>query len=157
MSRQVKNSVGRTIVEVHNLEMPYECKCRRFYHVENHRVHWTGMMEREKHRDGEKQLMIQSIQYHIICQHLCCGMYVACITANEMPSLVFINNVAADRSSRMNSEACRNKVSASIQPNASNWSDTASQCNSKPGNRQMQHFCVVHGFRESLTVNNTFF
>ena len=40
------------------------------------------------------------------------------MTANGMGSLLFINNVTADRRSRMNSEVYRAILPAHIQPNA---------------------------------------
>ena len=43
----------------------------------------------------------------------------ACMAANETGSLVFIDDVTADKSSRMNSEVFQAILSAHIQPNAS--------------------------------------
>ena len=43
----------------------------------------------------------------------------ACMAANGTGSLVFIDEVTADKSSRMNSEVFRAILSAHIQPNAS--------------------------------------
>ena len=43
----------------------------------------------------------------------------ACMAANGTGSLVFIDDVTADKSSRMNSEVFRAILSAQIQPNAS--------------------------------------
>ena len=43
----------------------------------------------------------------------------ACMAANGTGSLVFIDDVTADKSSRMNSEVFRAILSAHIQPNAS--------------------------------------
>lgn len=41
----------------------------------------------------------------------------ACMAANGTRSLVFTDDVTADRSSRMNSDVCRATPSAQIQPN----------------------------------------
>ena len=41
-----------------------------------------------------------------------------CMAVNGTRSLVFINDVTADRSNRMNSEVYRALLSALIQPNA---------------------------------------
>ena len=43
----------------------------------------------------------------------------ACMAANGTGSLVFIDDVTADKSSRMNSEVFRAILSAHIQPNVS--------------------------------------
>ena len=45
-------------------------------------------------------------------------MAFACMAANGTGSLVFIDDVTADRSSKMNSEVYRAILSAHIQPNA---------------------------------------
>ena len=42
------------------------------------------------------------------------------MAANETGSVMFIDTVAADRSSRMNSQVYRAILSAHIQPNAAN-------------------------------------
>ncbi len=52
----------------------------------------------------------------------------ACMAASGTGSLVFIDDVTADKSSRMNSEVFRAILSAHIQPNASELIDGASQC-----------------------------
>ena len=47
------------------------------------------------------------------------AMVWACMAANGTGSVVFIDDVTADKSSRMNSEVFRAILSAQIQPNAS--------------------------------------
>ncbi len=42
----------------------------------------------------------------------------ACMAANGTGSLLFIDDVTADRSSKMNSEVFKAVISAHIQPNA---------------------------------------
>ena len=76
------------------------------------------MMGREEDGEGKEQLMIQS--HHIIFQawwrH---SMALACMAANGTGSLVFVDDVTADNSSRIHSEVYRAILSAQIQPNPS--------------------------------------
>ena len=44
----------------------------------------------------------------------------ACMTASGVSSFIFIDNVTHDGSSRMNSEVCKNILSANLRRNASN-------------------------------------
>ena len=56
----------------------------------------------------------------------------ACMAANGTGSLVFIDDVTADKSSRMNSEVFRAILSAHIQPNASEWTMNRSILQKQP-------------------------
>jgi hypothetical protein len=58
----------------------------------------------------------------------CSVMAWACMAANGTGSPEFIDNLTADKSSRMNSEVFRAILSAQIRPNASKPLDGASQC-----------------------------
>ncbi len=76
----------------------------------------TRVMGREEYGEGKELLMILSIPPH---QWSMVVVAWACMAASGTGSLVFIDDVTADKSSRMNSEVFRAILSAHIQPNAS--------------------------------------
>ncbi len=78
----------------------------------------TRVMGREEYGEGKELLMI----LHTTSSVKHGGgsvMAWACMAASGTGSLVFIDDVTADKSSRMNSEVFRAILSAHIQPNAS--------------------------------------
>ncbi len=75
-------------------------------------------MGREKYGERKEQLTIQSTPHQVsnmVAAVLWHGHMYHC---NGTASLVFIGDVTADRSSRMNSEVFKAILSAHIQPNA---------------------------------------
>ncbi len=85
----------------------------------------TRVMGREEYGEGKELLMILSIPPH---QWSMVVVAWACMAASGTGSLVFIDDVTTDKSSRMNSECFRAILSAHIQPNLQNSLDGASQC-----------------------------
>ncbi len=76
----------------------------------------TRVMGREEYGEGKELLMILSIPPH---QWSMVVVAWACMAASGTGSLVFIDDVTTDKSSRMNSEVFRAILSAHFQPNAS--------------------------------------
>ncbi len=79
----------------------------------------TRVMGREEYGEGKELLMILSIPPHQWSMVVVVSWRWACMAASGTGSLVFIDDVTADKSSRMNSEVFRAILSAHIQPNAS--------------------------------------
>ncbi len=76
----------------------------------------TRVMGREEYGEGKELLMITTSSVKHGGGSV---MAWACMAASGTGSLVFIDDVTADKSSRMNSEVFRAILSAHIQPNAS--------------------------------------
>ncbi len=79
----------------------------------------TRVMGREDYGEGKELLMILSIPPHQWSMVVVVSWRGHVWLPVELVSLVFIDDVTADKSSRMNSEVFRAILSAHIQPNAS--------------------------------------
>ena len=79
----------------------------------------TTLMGKEECGEGKELFMIQNIPPHQWSMVVVVLVAWACMAADGTGSLVFIDDVTDDKSSRMRSEVFRATLSAHIQPNAS--------------------------------------